>query len=56
MACFETAREYSVTRIQFEKPIGSFQLVQLKLAEMLSEITKGQLLNHRLSQLKDSER
>ena len=54
MACFETAREYSVTRIQFEKPIGSFQLVQLKLAEMLSEITKGQLLNHRLSQLKDS--
>ncbi len=54
MACFEAAREYSVSRIQFDKPIGSFQLVQLKLAEMLSEITKGQLLNHRLSQLKES--
>lgn len=54
MACFEAAREYSTSRIQFDKPIGSFQLVQLKLAEMLSEITKGQLLNLRLSQLKES--
>ena len=54
MACFEAAREYSTSRIQFDKPIGSFQLVQQKLAEMLSEITKGQLLNFRLSQLKES--
>lgn len=54
MACFEAAREYSVSRIQFDKPIGSFQLVQAKLAEMLSEITKGQLLNYRLSQLKEN--
>ena len=54
MACFETARKYATSRIQFDKPIGSFQLVQKKLADMLTEITKGQLLNLRLSQLKDS--
>ncbi len=54
MACFDEARRYALQRIQFSKPIASFQLVQHKLTEMASEITKGQLLNYRLSQLKKS--
>ncbi len=54
MACFDSARKYSVSRIQFDRPIASFQLVQAKLAEMASEITKGQLLALRLAQLKDA--
>lgn len=54
MACFDEARRYSLVRKQYEKPIGSFQLVQQKLAEMATEITKGQLLVYRLGQLKDS--
>jgi glutaryl-CoA dehydrogenase len=53
MACYCEALEYSKSRIQFGKPIASFQLVQAKLVEMLSEITKGQLLAYRLAQLKD---
>jgi len=53
MACFQTALEYSKTRIQFGKPIASFQLTQQKLVFMLSEITKSQLLNWRLGKLKD---
>lgn len=48
MDCFESARKYAIERIQFNKPIASFQLVQKKLAEMLTEITKAQLLNWRL--------
>jgi glutaryl-CoA dehydrogenase len=44
MDCYDSARRYSLERIQFDKPIGSFQLVQKKLAEMLTEITKAQLL------------
>ena len=44
MACYHSAVEYSKTRIQFDKPIASFQLIQMKLAWMLREITKGQLL------------
>jgi glutaryl-CoA dehydrogenase len=51
MDCYESARKYAVERIQFGKPIGSFQLVQKKLAEMLTEITKAQLLNWRLGVL-----
>jgi len=51
MSCFDTAVNYSKTRIQFGKPIGSFQLIQKKLAEMLTEITKAQLLNWRLGTL-----
>jgi glutaryl-CoA dehydrogenase len=51
MDCYESARRYSQERIQFGKPIGSFQLVQKKLAEMLTEITKAQLLNWRLGVL-----
>jgi len=53
-ACFEKALEYSKTRIQFGKPIGSFQLTQEKLAGMAAEITKAQLLAFRLGQLKES--
>ncbi|MBC8260992.1 MAG: acyl-CoA dehydrogenase family protein [Planctomycetia bacterium] len=53
MACFDAAKKYSLSRIQFDKPIASFQLVQQKLAEMFTEITKAQLLNLRLSQLKE---
>jgi len=51
MDCYESARKYAVERIQFGKPIASFQLVQKKLSEMLTEITKAQLLNWRLGTL-----
>lgn len=51
MDCYESARKYAIERIQFDKPIASFQLIQKKLSEMLTEITKGQLLNLRLGQL-----
>ena len=53
MACFTAARDYSLSRIQFGKPIASFQLVQNKLAWMLREITKGQLLALHLGRMKD---
>lgn len=53
MSCFETAREYALSRIQFDKPIASFQLVQNKLAIMLTEIVKGQLVVWRAGRLKD---
>jgi glutaryl-CoA dehydrogenase len=51
MDCYDSARRYSLERHQFGKPIGSFQLTQKKLSEMLTEITKSQLLNYRLGQL-----
>ena len=51
MDCYESARKYAAERIQFGKPIASFQLVQKKLAEMLTEITKAQLINWRLGTL-----
>ena len=53
MDAYFSARKYAMERIQFDKPIGSFQLVQKKLSEMLTEITKGQLLNWRLGKLMD---
>jgi len=53
MDCYDSARRYAQERIQFDKPIGSFQLVQKKLAEMLTEITKAQLLAWRLGKLKN---
>lgn len=56
MDCYDTARRYSLERIQFEKPIASFQLTQKKLAEMLTEITKAQLLAWRLGVLKNEGR
>lgn len=52
MDCYEEARDYALRRIQFGKPIASFQLVQRKLALMLTELTKAQLLAFRLAQLK----
>ncbi|WP_347157691.1 acyl-CoA dehydrogenase family protein [Pontibacter chitinilyticus] len=49
--CYESALRYSTERIQFDKPIGAFQLIQKKLAEMVTEITKAQLLAWRLGTL-----
>ncbi|KAA0991729.1 acyl-CoA dehydrogenase family protein [Dyadobacter aurulentus] len=49
--CYETAVKYAKERIQFDKPIAAFQLTQKKLAEMLTEITKAQLLSWRLGVL-----
>lgn len=51
--CYDSALRYSQERIQFDRPIGGFQLVQKKLAEMITEITKAQLLAFRLGQLKN---
>jgi glutaryl-CoA dehydrogenase len=51
MDCYDSAKKYTAERIQFGKPIASFQLQQKKLAEMLTEITKAQLLNWRLGVL-----
>lgn len=56
MDCYYTALRYAKERIQFDKPIAGFQLVQKKLAEMLTEITKMQLLALRLGQLKNEDR
>ncbi|MCC7497226.1 MAG: acyl-CoA dehydrogenase family protein [Bryobacterales bacterium] len=57
MDCYETARQYSVDRKQFDnRPIASHQLVQEKLAWMITEITKGQLLAVHAGRLKDGER
>src|SRR3954462_6430993 len=53
MACFEEAVAYAKTRIMFDRPIGGFQLQQARLAEMLTEITKAQLLCLQLGRLKD---
>ena len=52
-ACYQAALEYALGRIQFDKPIASYQLQQKKLAEMVTEITKGQLLVMQLGRLKD---
>ncbi len=52
--CYETALQYSKERIQFGEPIGKKQLVQKKLAEMITEITKAQLLSYQLSVLMNS--
>ncbi len=51
--CYESALNYALQRIQFDKPIAAFQLVQKKLAEMLTEITKAQLMVWRLGVLKN---
>jgi glutaryl-CoA dehydrogenase len=55
-ACFESALDYSKTRTQFGKPIGSFQLTQEKLANMLLELSKGMLLALHLGRMKDDGR
>lgn len=56
MDCYDTALRYSKQRMQFGKPIAAFQLQQKKLAEMITEITKGQLLVWRLATLKNENR
>jgi glutaryl-CoA dehydrogenase len=56
MDCYDTALRYSKERVQFGRPIGGFQLQQKKLAEMITEITKGQLLVWRLATLKNEGR
>ena len=53
MTCYDAALNYAKTRIQFNKPIAAFQLIQDKLVYMISEITKAQLLNLQLGRLKD---
>ena len=54
MACYDEAVSYARNRVMFGKPIGAFQLQQLRLAEMLTEITKAQLLCLQLGRLKDA--
>lgn len=56
MDCYDTALRYAKERIQFDRPIGGFQLTQKKLAEMITEITKAQLLNWRLGVLKNEDK
>jgi glutaryl-CoA dehydrogenase len=55
-ACYEAALRYADERIVFGRPVSSFQLQQAKFADMLTDITKGQLLNLRLGRLKDEGR
>jgi glutaryl-CoA dehydrogenase len=54
MACFEEALAYSKTRIMFDRPIGGFQIQQTRLADMLTEIVKAQLVSLHLGRLKDA--
>ncbi len=54
MACYEAALEYAKSRIQFDRPIASFQMTQEKLVQMVTEITKAQLLCIQLGRLKDA--
>jgi glutaryl-CoA dehydrogenase len=54
LSCYDSALRYSKERIQFGKPIGGFQLQQKKLAEMITEISKAQLLTLRLGQLRNN--
>jgi len=54
MACYDAALNYAKTRIQFDRPIGSFQLIQARLVNMITEITKAQLLALQLGRLKDA--
>jgi glutaryl-CoA dehydrogenase len=56
MDCYDTALRYSKERSQFGKPIGQFQLQQKKLAEMITEITKAQLLTWRLGVLRNEDK
>ena len=55
-ACLASALEYATTRVQFDRPIGGFQLTQQKLADMLVELSKGTLLALHLGRLKDDGR
>src|SRR3954453_18230328 len=55
-ACLESAVEYSKTRVQFDKPIGAFQLTQKKLADMAVEVNRGTVLAYHLARLKEAGR
>jgi glutaryl-CoA dehydrogenase len=54
MACFEEALSYSQQRVMFDKPIGGFQIQQVRLADMLTEIVKAQLVSLHLGRMKDA--
>ena len=54
MSCYDEALSYAGDRVQFSRPIAGYQLVQQKLVDMVTEITKGQLLCYRLGRLKES--
>jgi glutaryl-CoA dehydrogenase len=54
MACFEEALSYSKTRVMFDRPIGGFQIQQVRVADMLTEIVKAQLVSLHLGRLKDA--
>jgi glutaryl-CoA dehydrogenase len=54
-ACFDAAKKYAMDRIQFDHPIAAYQLIQMKLATMLREITKGQLLAYHLGRRVDED-
>ncbi|MGH2899276.1 MAG: acyl-CoA dehydrogenase family protein, partial [Solirubrobacteraceae bacterium] len=56
MSCYDEALRYAQDRVQFSKPIAGYQLVQRKLVDMVSEITKAQLLCWRLGRLKEADR
>ena len=56
MACFDEAANYAKERIMFDRPIGAKQIQQVRLADMLTKITQGQLLNLQLGRLKDDKR
>ena len=56
MACYDTALNYAISRVQFDKPIAAYQMTQEKLVYMVSEITKGQLLCLQLGRLKDQNK
>ena len=54
MACYEEALSYSKERVMFGRPIGGFQIQQMRLAEMITEIVKGQLVSLHLGRMKDA--
>jgi glutaryl-CoA dehydrogenase len=56
VACYRSALDYAKARVQFDRPIAGYQLTQEKLVDMLTEITKGQLLALQLGRLKDQGR
>jgi glutaryl-CoA dehydrogenase len=56
MSCYETALDYAKSRVQFKRPLAGYQLVQQKLVEMVSEITKAQLLALQLGRLKEAKK
>jgi len=56
ISVYDTALEYAKSRLQFSKPIAAYQLTQQKLVQILTEITKAQLMNYRLAILKDEKK